>query len=91
MTSHHARRLLASIQQAGRRRTMRWHRHVACLTSNRAADAVNELIQAGTVRVTTGAGVPVHQVREDGESVLIELNSKGETNAERQGPTDQAG
>ena len=69
----HAARLLRSIQQAGRRRTMRWHRHQACLTCTRAADAANELMRLGQIRAVDSEGVGVDTVREGGERVLVEL------------------
>ncbi|MGH7510354.1 MAG: hypothetical protein ACREMZ_12910 [Gemmatimonadales bacterium] len=73
----HAARLLRSIQQAGQRRTMRWHRHHACLTSTRAVDAANELVRLGEVRAVNSEGMAVDKVREGGEGVLVEINYKG--------------
>jgi hypothetical protein len=69
----HAARLLRSIQQAGRRRTMRWHRHHSCLTCTRAADAANELAKVGRIAAVDSEGRSVDRVRENSEGVLLEL------------------
>ena len=72
----HARRLLHSVQQAGRRRTLRWHRHQSLLTCTRCVDAANELVRLNEIRVLAKEGRPVDGVREGGEGVLVELNHK---------------
>lgn len=69
----HAQRLLRSVQQAGRRRTLRWHRHQSLLTCTRCVDAANELTKLGRIAAVDSEGRRVDRVRENAESVLVEL------------------